>query len=307
MKGEKIRRFRIFARGSTVSIRSFLKFCLRAGDSVDDRFVPGRTYDGELGLQFLEPRLGDLSVRFLGNGRALVAIVARYCQQSRFKGGEISDANFAPRPRDSGRLSTNWVECIQVPLNERNDAGAVARLRRRLQFDQHDYIALLQVKEVRKIGAAGVSLDVREQDGACHAVIMNALIALAVGAASLLTRPKSVGRATVRPRPRDATARPARGDGEALRGEAAEDRGEPRSSAGHAAPRLRGTPSTRHRYSAPRLSAALRCFSALNPTLSQPLWPIEMDQRPQPPTVNAIRAKRKALWLVRRSNTTSVQ
>lgn len=61
---------------STASIRSFLKFCLRAGDFVDERFLPGRTYEGELGLQLLDPRLGDLSVRFLGNGRALVAIVA---------------------------------------------------------------------------------------------------------------------------------------------------------------------------------------------------------------------------------------
>jgi hypothetical protein len=99
--------------------------------------------------------------------------VVRYCQQSRFKGGKISDANFAPRPRDGGRLSTNWVECIHVPLNERNDAGAVARLCRVLRFDVRDYIAFLQVEEVRKIGAAGVSLDVREQGGNCHAVIMN--------------------------------------------------------------------------------------------------------------------------------------
>jgi hypothetical protein len=58
------------------SIKSFLKFCLRAAGFVDERFVPGRTYDGELGLQFLDRRLGDLSVRFPGNGRALVAIVA---------------------------------------------------------------------------------------------------------------------------------------------------------------------------------------------------------------------------------------
>jgi hypothetical protein len=58
------------------SVKSFLKFFLRAADSVDPRFVPGRTYNGELGLQFLDRQLGDLSIRFLGNGRALVAIAA---------------------------------------------------------------------------------------------------------------------------------------------------------------------------------------------------------------------------------------
>jgi hypothetical protein len=64
------------------SIKSCLKFFLRAADSVDQRFVPGRTYNGELGLQFLDRQLGDLSIRFLGNGRALVAIAAEMRQGS---------------------------------------------------------------------------------------------------------------------------------------------------------------------------------------------------------------------------------
>lgn len=64
------------------SIKSFLKFCLRAAAFVDERFNPGRTYAGELGLQFLDRRLGDLSIRFLGNGRALVAVVAQTLQGS---------------------------------------------------------------------------------------------------------------------------------------------------------------------------------------------------------------------------------
>lgn len=105
--------------------------------------------------------------------------VARYCQQSRFKGGAISDANFAPRPRDRGCLSTNWVECIDVPPSERNAAAAIARLSRRLKFDQRDRIAFLQVEDVRRIGAAGVNLDVREQGGGCHAAIMNVASATA--------------------------------------------------------------------------------------------------------------------------------
>jgi len=71
--GEDLREPKLLA----ASIRSFLKFCLRAGGFLDERFVPGRTYGGELGLQFLDQQLGDLSVRFLGDGRALVAIVAR--------------------------------------------------------------------------------------------------------------------------------------------------------------------------------------------------------------------------------------
>jgi hypothetical protein len=64
------------------SIKSLLKFCLRAGSLMDERFVPGRTYAGELGLQFLDRRRGDLSVRFLGDGRALVAIAAESRQGS---------------------------------------------------------------------------------------------------------------------------------------------------------------------------------------------------------------------------------
>jgi hypothetical protein len=64
------------------SIKSFLTFLLRAADCVDQRFVPGRTYNGELGLQFLDRQLGDLSIRFLGDGRALVAIAAETRQGS---------------------------------------------------------------------------------------------------------------------------------------------------------------------------------------------------------------------------------
>jgi hypothetical protein len=60
----------------TTAVRSFLAFCLRASGTLDQRFIPGRTYSGELGVQFLDPELGDLSIRFLNDGRALVAFVA---------------------------------------------------------------------------------------------------------------------------------------------------------------------------------------------------------------------------------------
>lgn len=75
---EDIREPRLLA----ASIKSFLKFCLRAVDFLDERFLPGRTYAGELGLQFLDPRLGDLSIRFLADGRALVAFIAQSHQGS---------------------------------------------------------------------------------------------------------------------------------------------------------------------------------------------------------------------------------
>jgi hypothetical protein len=103
--------------------------------------------------------------------------VARYCQQSGFQGGQISDANFAPRPRDNGRLSTNWVECRYVPARERSEAGAVARLLRSLKRNRpEDRVAFLQIEAVRGINDERVILDVRE-DGhgvnRCHAVILN--------------------------------------------------------------------------------------------------------------------------------------
>lgn len=70
--------------------------------------------------------------------------VARYCQQSRFKSGQISDANFAPRPVDRGQLSTNWVECAYVSVEERSEAAAVARLLRSLKRNHpEDRIAFL--------------------------------------------------------------------------------------------------------------------------------------------------------------------
>ncbi len=76
--GDDVREPKLLA----TSIKSFLKFCLGAASLVDERFVPGRTYAGELGLQFLDRRRGDLSIRFLGDGRALVAIVAQSLQGS---------------------------------------------------------------------------------------------------------------------------------------------------------------------------------------------------------------------------------
>lgn len=103
--------------------------------------------------------------------------VARYCQQSGFKGGQISDANFAPRPRDDGRLSTNWVECPYVPAGDRSEAGAVARLLRSLRRNHaEDRIAFLRVEAVRGIKDERVTLDVREDRhdaNHCHAVIRN--------------------------------------------------------------------------------------------------------------------------------------
>jgi hypothetical protein len=105
--------------------------------------------------------------------------VARYCQQSRFKGGEISDANFAPRPRDNGQLSTNWVECAHAPSRDRTEAGAVARLLQRLiRNHPEDRVAFLRVRDIRGISVEPVNLDVREQGHWCHAVILNVASAI---------------------------------------------------------------------------------------------------------------------------------
>lgn len=103
--------------------------------------------------------------------------VARYCQQSGFKGGQISDANFAPRPRDNGRLSTNWVECRYVPVGEQSEDGAVARVLRTLKRNRaEDRIAFLPVEAVRGIKDERITLDVLENGhgvNRCHAVILN--------------------------------------------------------------------------------------------------------------------------------------
>lgn len=92
-------------------------------------------------------------------------------------GGQISDANFAPRPRDDGRLSTNWVECPYVPVGERSEDGAVARLLRSLTRNHaEDRIAFLSVAAIRNIRHASAALDIHEAGhGAnrCHAVILN--------------------------------------------------------------------------------------------------------------------------------------
>lgn len=58
------------------SLRAFLQFCLRAQGGLDVRFSPGRTYKGELGIQLLNKRLGDLSIRFGDDGYVLVALVS---------------------------------------------------------------------------------------------------------------------------------------------------------------------------------------------------------------------------------------
>lgn len=58
------------------SLKEFLYFCLRMRGLLDDRFLPGRTHEGELGIQFLDDRLGDLSVRFRSDGSVLVAIIS---------------------------------------------------------------------------------------------------------------------------------------------------------------------------------------------------------------------------------------
>lgn len=88
------------------SVKSFLKFCLRAAAFLDERFEPGRTYAGEVGLQFIDARLGDLSVRFLDDGRALVAVVARS-----WRGSCQCDADDLLTDRDLFVVS-RWLEPV---------------------------------------------------------------------------------------------------------------------------------------------------------------------------------------------------
>lgn len=58
------------------SLREFLSFCLRVSGGLDERFVPGRTYEGELEIQLLDDCLGDLSIRFCDNRYVLVAVIS---------------------------------------------------------------------------------------------------------------------------------------------------------------------------------------------------------------------------------------
>lgn len=101
--------------------------------------------------------------------------VARYCFATRFQGGKISALNFEPRVIDEGRLSTNWVECPHVEVDERNELGARRRLLRKITRNQaEDRIAILGVGDIVAIGAAQGSLGVVADGGAgnpCHVSI----------------------------------------------------------------------------------------------------------------------------------------
>ncbi len=55
------------------SVRSFLLFCLRLGSDLDERTLPGRDEEGELGVQFFHPILGLLAVNFGSDGEAWLA------------------------------------------------------------------------------------------------------------------------------------------------------------------------------------------------------------------------------------------
>lgn len=58
------------------SLRSYLQFCARAAG--DDRLMPGRSMAGEIGVQLLDPELGDVAIKFLDDGEAWVALAGEH-------------------------------------------------------------------------------------------------------------------------------------------------------------------------------------------------------------------------------------
>jgi len=81
--------------------------------------------------------------------------VLRYCFSDRFSGGNISEANFAPRPnRDKGKLSTVWVECRNVPEHEQTLESAKQHLLNQIRArDDRDEVCMLNVAAVTAVGS----------------------------------------------------------------------------------------------------------------------------------------------------------
>lgn len=88
---------------------------------------------------------------------------------------QILPAAFALGPRDKGKLSTDWVECVHANRRDRNVRGSLARLASSLKI-RPQRIAILNARHIRRIKGDGRQLDAIEDphlpDLPCHSAII---------------------------------------------------------------------------------------------------------------------------------------
>jgi len=58
------------------SLQEFVMMCNRLLGGLDVRFVPGRTFDGEIEVQLFDDTFGDASIRFCRDRTAMVAVIS---------------------------------------------------------------------------------------------------------------------------------------------------------------------------------------------------------------------------------------
>lgn len=92
--------------------------------------------------------------------------VLRYCFASLYAGGKVTAANFTPRGRDKGKLSTVWIECPHVAAADRNFAGGCAQLLKQITKNRSDdEIVQISVPDIAVIKCHAGNLVTREDWG----------------------------------------------------------------------------------------------------------------------------------------------
>ena len=99
--------------------------------------------------------------------------VARLCREASISNGRVRGAAFALKVKDEGELSVNWVQCQHVDPSERTIEAAIVRLRAVTRSSQ--FVAILNVSEVREVEYRGKNLDVIDTShpkNLCHCSII---------------------------------------------------------------------------------------------------------------------------------------